>query len=126
MNFININSYNNNNRYMKSSTGAIDVDKQKVGNSLTFSQMVEKELQSNSQFSPYHKSNSNNSNLNINNKINNTSKKEITDEDKDFINLIGQFLPEEILYLLVSKNKEANNDKGIKIAIKEADLDELD
>ena len=46
-----------NNRYMKSSTGAIDVDKQKVGNSLTFSQMVEKELQSNSQFSPYHKSN---------------------------------------------------------------------
>lgn len=101
-----------NNRYMKSSTGAIDVDKQKVGNSLTFSQMVEKELQSNSQFSPYHKSNSNNSNLNINNKINNTSKKEITDEDKDFINLIGQFLPEEILYLLVSKNvKEI--EKGI-------------
>ena len=90
-----------NNRYMKSNNGPIDVDKQKVGNSLTFSQMVEKELQSNSQFSPYHKSNSN---LNTNNIINNSSKKEITDEDKDFINLIGQFLPEEILYLLVSKN----------------------
>ena len=45
-----------NNRYMKSGTGGpVDVDKQKVGNSLTFSQMVEKELQSNSQFSPYHK-----------------------------------------------------------------------
>jgi len=93
-----------NNRYMKSNTGPIDVDKQKVGNSLTFSQMVEKELQSNSQFSPYHKSSSNNSNVNTNNIINNTSKKEITDDDKEFINLIGQFLPEEILYLLVSKN----------------------
>jgi hypothetical protein len=101
-----------NNRYMKSSTGAIDVDKQKVGNSLTFSQMVEKELQSNSQFSPYHKSSITSTNNNTNNIINNSSKKEITDEDKDFINLIGQFLPEEIIYLLVSKNvKEI--EKGI-------------
>ena len=101
-----------NNRYMKSSTGPVDVDKQKVGNSLTFSQMVEKELQSNSQFSPYHKSSITSTNNNTNNIINNSSKKEITDEDKDFINLIGQFLPEEIIYLLVSKNvKEI--EKGI-------------
>ena len=78
-----------NNRYMKSS-----------------------ELQSNSQFSPYHKSSITSTNNNTNNIINNSSKKEITDEDKDFINLIGQFLPEEIIYLLVSKNvKEI--EKGI-------------
>ena len=43
-------------RYIKKSSKEIkpiDVDQQKVGNTLTFSQMVEKELSSNSQFSPY-------------------------------------------------------------------------
>jgi hypothetical protein len=46
-------------RYNKQSN-PIDVDKQKVGNTLTFSQMVEKELSSNSQFSPYNNSPSDN------------------------------------------------------------------
>ena len=82
----------------------IDVDKQKVGNTLTFSQMVEKELSSNSQFSPY------NNNNNLNNNIISTksgNKKDIpsiSEEDRDFINIINQFLPESILVLLVSKN----------------------
>ena len=98
---VSTNEKDNINRYMKVSTGPIDVDKQKVGNSLTFSQMVEKELLSNSQFSPYH-----NNNNNIQ-KTPSSSKKDIstiTDEDRDFINSIGQFLPEDILYSLVSKN----------------------
>ena len=41
----------------KKNNEIIDVDSQKVGNTinpLTFSQMVEKELQTNSQFSPYY------------------------------------------------------------------------
>ena len=87
-----------NNRYMKSKTSPIDVDKQKVGNALTFSQMVEKELSSNSQFSPYHNNAKPSSS---------SSKKDIstiTDDDRNFINTIEQFLPEEILYSLVSKN----------------------
>ena len=89
------------NKYMKVNTGPIDVDKQRVGNSLTFSQMVEKELLSNSQFSPY------NNNNNIQKTPSSISKKDIstiTDDDRDFINSIGQFLPEDILYSLVSKN----------------------
>ena len=96
---VSTNEKDNNNRYMKANTGPIDVDKQKVGNTLTFSQMVEKELSSNSQFSPY---NNNNNNIQKN-----SSKKDIstiTDDDREFINSIGQFLPEDILYLLVSKN----------------------
>ena len=99
------------NRYMKPSSGPIDVDKQKVGNTLTFSQMVEKELSSNSQFSPYRNSNSNTFN-NDDQKASIAAKKEITDDDRDFINSIGQFLPENILYQLISKNvKEI--EKGI-------------
>ena len=97
---VSTNEKDNINRYMKVNTGPIDVDKQKVGNSLTFSQMVEKELSSNSQFSPYH----NNNNIQ---KASSSSKKDlstITDDDRDFINSIGQFLPEDILYSLVSKN----------------------
>ena len=43
----------------------IDVDQQKVGNTLTFSQMVEKELSSNSQFSPYNNNDNPNSNNNL-------------------------------------------------------------
>ena len=100
---VSTNEKDNNNRYMKASTSPIDVDKQKVGNSLTFSQMVEKELLSNSQFSPYHKNNSNN----IIQKTPSSSKKDIstiTDEEKDFINSLSQFIPEDILYLLISKN----------------------
>ena len=100
---VSTNEKDNNNRYMKASTIPIDVDKQKVGNSLTFSQMVEKELLSNSQFSPYHKNNSNN----IIQKTPSSSKKDIstiTDEEKDFINSLSQFIPEDILYLLISKN----------------------
>ena len=96
---VSTNEKDNNNRYMKANSGPIDVDKQKVGNTLTFSQMVEKELSSNSQFSPY---NNNNNNIQKN-----QSKKDIssiTDDDREFINSIGQFLPEDILYLLVSKN----------------------
>ena len=93
-------------RYFKPSNSEskpIDVDKQKVGNTLTFSQMVEKELSSNSQFSPY---NNNSPNSNNANKKNNNKKdlSTISEEDRDFINLINQFLPEEILILLVSKN----------------------
>ena len=93
-------------RYFKPSNSEvkpIDVDKQKVGNTLTFSQMVEKELSSNSQFSPY---NNNSPNINNANKKNNNKKdlSTISEEDRDFINLINQFLPEEILILLVSKN----------------------
>ena len=87
-----------NNRYMKSKTSPIDVDKQKVGNALTFSQMVEKELSSNSQFSPYH--NNAKPSSSSSKKDNST----ITDDDRNFINTIEQFLPEEILYSLVSKN----------------------
>ena len=83
----------------------IDVDEQKVGNTLTFSQMVEKELSSNSKFSPY---NNNNNNLNYNfiNKKNGNKKDIplISEEDRDFINSINQFLPKNILTLLVSKN----------------------
>ena len=89
------------NRYMKSSSGPIDIDQQKVGNALTFSQMVEKELSSNSQFSPYNNSNT------IQKIPSSSSKKDIsliTDEDREFVNLIGQFLPEDILYSLISKN----------------------
>ena len=91
-----INKNNNNDRYIKSNSVPIDVDKQQVGNTLTFSQMVEKELSSNSQFSPY-----NNSNTNKNN-----SKKNIviSEEDKDFINLLNQFIPQDILMSLISKN----------------------
>ena len=88
-------------RYNKQSS-PLDVDKQKVGNTLTFSQMVEKELSSNSQFSPYN----NNQTDNIVNKKN-SNKKEIaikSEEDLDFMNIINQFLPEEIIILLVSKN----------------------
>ena len=88
-------------RYNKQSN-PIDVDKQKVGNTLTFSQMVEKELSSNSQFSPYNNSPSDNI---INKK--NSNKKDIaiiSEEDRDFINIINQFLPEDLLILLVSKN----------------------
>ena len=93
-------------RYFKPSNSEIkpiDVDKQKVGNTLTFSQMVEKELSSNSQFSPY---NNNSPNINNANKKNSNKKdlSTISEEDRDFINLINQFLPEEILILLVSKN----------------------
>ena len=93
-------------RYFKPSNSEIkpiDVDKQKVGNTLTFSQMVEKELSSNSQFSPY---NNNSPNFNNANKKNNNKKdlSTISEEDRDFMNLINQFLPEEILILLVSKN----------------------
>ena len=91
-----------NSRYMKVSTGPIDVDKQKVGNALTFSQMVEKELSSNSQFSPYN-------NNNIIQKIpsSSSSKKDIstiTDDEKDFVNSLSQFISEDTLYLLISKN----------------------
>ena len=85
----------NNNRYTKVNSGPVDVDKQQVGNTLTFSQMVEKELSSNSQFSPY------------NNNTNNNSKKKdiiINEEDKDFINLLNQFIPQDILISLISKN----------------------
>ena len=78
----------------------IDVDQQKVGNTLTFSQMVEKELSSNSQFSPYN----NNDNPNLNNIAKKNSIPTISEEDKDFINSINQFLPEQTLILLVSKN----------------------
>ena len=88
-------------RYNKQSN-PIDVDKQKVGNTLTFSQMVEKELSSNSQFSPYNNSPSDNI---ITKK--NSNKKDIaiiSEEDRDFINIINQFLPEDLLILLVSKN----------------------
>ena len=63
--------------------------------------MVEKELSTNSQFSPYHNSNK------IQKSPTSLSKKElsnITDEDREFINSIRQFLPEDILYSLVSKN----------------------
>ena len=98
---VSTNEKDNNNRYMKASSAPIDVDQQKVGNALTFSQMVEKELSSNSQFSPYNNSN------NIQKIPSSSSKKDIstiTDEDREFINSIGQFLPEDILYLLVSKN----------------------
>ena len=99
---VSTNEKDNINRYMKANTSPIDVDKQKVGNSLTFSQMVEKELLSNSQFSPYH----NNNNF-IQKTPSSNSKKDIstiTDDDRDFINSIEQFLPEDILYSLVSKN----------------------
>ena len=84
----------------------IDVDKQKVGNTLTFSQMVEKELSSNSQFSPYNNNNNNNLNDNFINKKNGNKKDIplISEEDRDFINSINQFLPKNILTLLVSKN----------------------
>ena len=78
----------------------IDVDQQKVGNTLTFSQMVEKELSSNSQFSPYN----NNDNPNSNNNLKKNNSNNISEEDKDFLNLINQFLPEKTLILLVSKN----------------------
>ena len=90
-----------NNRYTKQSS-PLDVDKQKVGNTLTFSQMVEKELSSNSQFSPYN----NNPSDNIINKKNSIKKDMpiISEEDRDFMNTINQFLPEDILTLLVSKN----------------------
>jgi hypothetical protein len=91
-------------RYNKKSSSdikPIDVDQQKVGNTLTFSQMVEKELSSNSQFSPY---NNNSPNINLGIKKANNKKDIISDEDKDFINLINQFIPEETLMLLISKN----------------------
>ena len=124
--------------YMKAKTSPIDVDKQKVGNSLTFSQMVEKELQSNSQFSPYHNNN------NIQKYPSSSSSKKdistITDEDRDFINSIGQFLPEDILYSLVSKNakeieksiisinedlKLYNNNGQYKLFMKDISLNDL-
>ena len=89
------------NKPLNSDTKPIDVDKQKVGNTLTFSQMVEKELSSNSQFSPYNSPNDNNLNKKVNNKRDTTV---LSEEDRDFINLINPFLPEEILSLLVSKN----------------------
>ena len=62
--------------------------------------MVEKELSSNSQFSPYN----NNDNPNLNNIAKKNSIPTISEEDKDFINSINQFLPEQTLILLVSKN----------------------
>jgi hypothetical protein len=62
--------------------------------------MVEKELSSNSQFSPYN----NNDNPNSNNNLKKNNSNNISEEDKDFINLINQFLPEKTLILLVSKN----------------------
>ena len=104
---VSTNEKDSNNKYLNQKNleiKPIDVDKQKVGNTLTFSQMVEKELSSNSQFSPY------NNNNNLNNNIISTksgNKKDIpsiSEEDRDFINIINQFLPENILVLLVSKN----------------------
>ena len=98
---VSTNEKDNNNRYIKPRTDPFDFDQQKVGNTLTFSQMVEKELSTNSQFSPYHDSNK------FQKSPASLSKKEfsnITDEDREFINSIVQFLPEEILYSLVSKN----------------------
>ena len=102
---VSTNEKDSNSKYQKNiEIKPIDVDKQKVGNTLTFSQMVEKELSSNSQFSPYNNNNNVNENI-INKKVGN--KKDIpliSEEDKDFINIINQFLPENILILLVSKN----------------------
>ena len=97
------NQNDNNNRYDKSKSGAIDVDKQKVGNALTFSQMVEKELLSNSQFSPYSNNNSGNNNDN-NQKITYVNKNNLTDDEQKFMDNISQFLPENNIYLLLSKN----------------------
>ena len=114
---VSTNEKNNNIRYMKAQSGAVDVDKQKVGNTLTFSQMVEKELSSNSQFSPYN----NNNNNNIQKHSSSNSLKEfasITEDDRELINSIGQFLPEDILFLLVSKNV-----KEIEKAISSIDED---
>ena len=102
---VSTNEKDSNSKYQKNiEIKPIDVDKQKVGNTLTFSQMVEKELSSNSQFSPYN--NNNNLNENIINKKGGNKKDIplISEEDKDFINIINQFLPENILILLVSKN----------------------
>jgi hypothetical protein len=96
---VSTNEKNNNIRYMKVQSSPVDVDKQKVGNTLTFSQMVEKELSSNSQFSPY--------NNNGQKHPSSSSLKDftsITEDDRELINNIGQFLPEDILLLLVSKN----------------------
>ena len=96
---VSTNEKNNNVRYMKVQSSPVDVDKQKVGNTLTFSQMVEKELSSNSQFSPY--------NNNGQKHPSSSSLKDftsITEDDRELINNIGQFLPEDILLLLVSKN----------------------
>ena len=97
-------------RYNKKSTSEIkpiDVDQQKVGNTLTFSQMVEKELSSNSQFSPY-----NNDIPSSNTVIKKNNITSISEEDKIFMNLINQFIPENILILLVSKNAK-EIEKGI-------------
>ena len=104
---VSTNEKDSNNKYLNQKNieiKPIDVDKQKVGNTLTFSQMVEKELSSNSQFSPYN--NNNNLNDNIINKksVNKKDIPLISEEDRDFINIINQFLPENILILLVSKN----------------------
>ena len=104
---VSTNEKDSNNKYLNQKNleiKPIDVDKQKVGNTLTFSQMVEKELSSNSQFSPYN--NNNNLNDNIINKksVNKKDIPLISEEDRDFINIINQFLPENILVLLVSKN----------------------
>ena len=110
------NNDNNNNipkkKESKKTNEIINVDSQKVGNTinpLTFSQMVEKELQTNSQFSPYQGDG--------NDKQNNEEYSEIKldPEEESQAQKLLNFLPQNIVYPLFGKNSKLMEEKIILI-----------
>ena len=95
----------------KKNNEIIDVDSQKVGNTinpLTFSQMVEKELQTNSQFSPYYGDGNEKNNNNNNDEFNEV--KLDPDEESQAQKLLN-FLPQNIVYPLYGKNSKLMEEK---------------